>query len=322
MGSGGGISNDGGTLTITHSLVTQNAATVPDGGPPELRGRHRELRRQHRRRRHADHRQLDDRRQLRGRARRRGQWSRCATQCSSTAANNTTTITNSTIADNNGGSAGVTGGGAAGHQGTISIGNSIVASNIVTNANGAQTASNCGAGAAGVPNPSTQLARLQHRDRDRLRLQVDGGPAEHRPAIPDRRPRVQRGQHRDVCVEGRRVRRSTRSQPRSPAARAPTSATSPVRRARAATSAHSSCSSPSRACRPPGSSARSEPTHRRRSTGATAHPPQASVNSLGQVTATHTYAEEGVYHGGHQLQEQRRRQPARPRSTSRSPTRR
>ena len=34
-GTGGGISNDGGTLTITHSLVWQNnATTVPSAGPP------------------------------------------------------------------------------------------------------------------------------------------------------------------------------------------------------------------------------------------------------------------------------------------------
>ncbi len=157
MGSGGGISNDGGTLTITHSLVTQNSSlTVPGAGPP-IGGFGGGVENYGDSTVGAGTLTIDNSTiagnsaaELGG-----GVMSRCATQCSSTAANNTTTITNSTIADNNGGSAGVTGGGVLASNGTISIGNSIVASNVVTNANGAQTASNCGAGAAGVPNPGT-----------------------------------------------------------------------------------------------------------------------------------------------------------------------
>ena len=70
-----------------------------------------------------------------------------------TGANNTTTITNSTIAFNNGGSRATNGGGLLASQGTISVANSIVASNTVTNPlTGGQTPSNCGATSPGVIN--------------------------------------------------------------------------------------------------------------------------------------------------------------------------
>ncbi len=158
-GTGGGVSNDGGTLTITHSLVWQNSsatvigATVTGGiaggvenygdttvGAGTLSIDNSTI---------ADNTAVE----LGG-----GVVNRCAgtnSACSSTAGvKATTTIRDSTIADNNGGSGGVTGGGLLASQGTISIGSSIVASNTVTNpTTGGQTPSNCGAGPAGVPNP-------------------------------------------------------------------------------------------------------------------------------------------------------------------------
>jgi IPT/TIG domain len=159
-GSGGGISNDGGTLTITHSLVTQNSSTtVPSAGPPVggIAGGVEN---------YGDDSVgaatlMIDNSTIAGNTAAElggGVVSRCAgsgLECSPAGAKNTTTITNSTIADNNGGSGGVTGGGLLASNGTISIGGSIVASNVVINVNSAQTASNCGAGAAGVPNPGT-----------------------------------------------------------------------------------------------------------------------------------------------------------------------
>ena len=67
-------------------------------------------------------------------------------ECSSTGANNTATIVNSTIADNDGGARGATGGGLLASQGTISVENSIVASNTVNNPlTGGTSPSNCGA---------------------------------------------------------------------------------------------------------------------------------------------------------------------------------
>ena len=163
-GTGGGVSNDGGTLTITHSLVWQNTSTAVVGttvsggiaggvenygddtvGAGTLSIDNSTI---------ADNTAAD----LGG-----GVVSRCAGsggQCSSSGANNTTTITNSTIADNNGGSGGVTGGGILASSGTIFIGSSIAAGNTVTNpTSGTQTASNCGQGPAGVPNPGVLTSR-------------------------------------------------------------------------------------------------------------------------------------------------------------------
>ena len=158
-GTGGGVSNDGGTLTISHSLVWQNSsatvigATVTGGiaggvenyGDTTVGAGTLSI----------DNSTIADNTaaELGG-----GVVNRCAginSACSSTAGvKATTTIRDSTIADNNGGSGGVTGGGLLASQGTISIGSSIVASNTVTNpTTGGQTPSNCGAGPAGVPNP-------------------------------------------------------------------------------------------------------------------------------------------------------------------------
>ena len=158
-GTGGGVSNDGGTLTITHSLVWQNSsatvigATVTGGiaggvenyGDTTVGAGTLSI----------DNSTIADNTaaELGG-----GVVNRCAgtnSACSSTAGvKATTTIKDSTIADNNGGSGGVTGGGLLASQGTISIGSSIVALNTVTNpTTGGQTPSNCGAGPAGVPNP-------------------------------------------------------------------------------------------------------------------------------------------------------------------------
>ncbi len=158
-GTGGGISNDGGMLILTHSLVWNNTSTTaPSAGPPvggigggvenygdDTVGAGQLF---------IDNSTIADNSaaELGG-----GVVNRCAgpsLECSSTGVNATTTIMNSTIADNDGGVEGVTGGGLLASQGTLSIGNSIVASNSVTNpATGAETPSNCGAGAAGVPNP-------------------------------------------------------------------------------------------------------------------------------------------------------------------------
>ena len=163
-GTGGGVSNDGGTLTITHSLVWQNSSTAVVGttvsggiaggvenygddtvGAGTLSIDNSTI---------AGNTAAD----LGG-----GVVSRCTGsggQCSSSGANNTTTITNSTIADNNGGSGGVTGGGILASSGTIFIGSSIVAGNTVTNpTSGTQTPSNCGQGPAGVPNPGVLTSR-------------------------------------------------------------------------------------------------------------------------------------------------------------------
>ena len=148
-GSGAGISNEGGTLTLTHSLVWNNDSTNPDGGGDsggiqnygdDTVGAGTI---------HIDNSTIADNTAALG----GGIFSWCngsGGECSTTGATNTTTITNSTIADNNGGSRGTTGGGLLVSQGTISVANSIVASNIVTNANGAQSSSNCGASSPGL----------------------------------------------------------------------------------------------------------------------------------------------------------------------------
>ena len=151
-GSGAGISNDGGNLTLTHSLVWNNTSMNPNGGGDSG----------------AIQNYGDDsvgaatlsidnstiaynNAALGG-----GIFSWCAganNECSNTGANNTTTITNSTIAFNNGGSRATNGGGLLASQGTISVANSIVASNTVTNPlTGGQTLSNCGATSPGAIN--------------------------------------------------------------------------------------------------------------------------------------------------------------------------
>ena len=160
-GSGGGISNDGGTLTFTHSLVWNNSSTNPNGGgdsggiqnygdPPSAPGKLS-----------IDNSTIADNTAALG----GGIFSWCGGTggaCSATGATNTTTITNSTIADNNGGSRGATGGGLLASQGTISVANSIVASNTVDQP---QTAAQIAIQLRRVESGRDHLARLQHRDR-------------------------------------------------------------------------------------------------------------------------------------------------------------
>jgi len=152
-GSGGGISNDGGTLTVTHSLVSNNTSTCCGGdsggiqnyGPNPVTGTAGRL--------SVDNSTIANNTAALG----GGIFSWCAGTngaCSSSgSATNTTTITNSTIADNNGGnrqSPPDNGGGLYVSQGTIFVQNSIVAGNTVTIAGGGSTPSNCGSVAPGV----------------------------------------------------------------------------------------------------------------------------------------------------------------------------
>ena len=122
-GSGGGVSNEGGTLTLTHSLVSGNSSTGGQGegggienygdstaGPARLEIDNSTI--------------TANTAGLGG-----GVVSRCVGSCSPSGASNTASITGSTIAENDGGSAG---GGLLATQGTISIGGSIVADNIAT----------------------------------------------------------------------------------------------------------------------------------------------------------------------------------------------
>ena len=149
-GSGGGISNDGGTLTLSHSLVWNNTSSNPNGGGDsggiqnygdDTVGAATLT---------IDNSTIANNASALG----GGIFSWCAGaggECSSTGANNTTTITNSTIAFNNGGTRSSVGGGLLVSQGTMSVENSIVASNTVTNPlSGGQTPSNCSAPKPGV----------------------------------------------------------------------------------------------------------------------------------------------------------------------------
>jgi hypothetical protein len=146
-GSGGGISNWGGTLTLTHSLVTTNESTNPNGaggdsggiqntGPNPVTHTAAKLVIE-------DSTITNNTAALGG-----GIFSWCngtENACSSdgSGTSNTTTIVNSTIANNNGGSRSTEGGGLLASQGTISAENSIVAGNAV-NLPAAGTPSNCG----------------------------------------------------------------------------------------------------------------------------------------------------------------------------------
>jgi IPT/TIG domain len=148
-GSGGGISNDGGTLNLTHSLVWQNSSTNPNGGGDSGGIQNYGDATVGAGQLSIDNSTIADNTSALG----GGIFSWCGGSggaCSSTGATNTTTITNSTIVGNNGGSRGTTGGGLLASQGTISVANSIVASNVVTNANGAMSPSDCGASSPGV----------------------------------------------------------------------------------------------------------------------------------------------------------------------------
>jgi hypothetical protein len=131
-GSGGGISNDGGTLTLTHSLVANNLSTDSDGGGDsggiqnfgpnpvtEAAGKLTVT----------DSTIAGNSAALGG-----GIFSWCGDEegkCSSNGTSNTTTVTNSTIANNDGGARSSEGGGLLASEGTISVENSIVAGNTV-----------------------------------------------------------------------------------------------------------------------------------------------------------------------------------------------
>ncbi|HEY7953054.1 MAG TPA: choice-of-anchor Q domain-containing protein [Solirubrobacteraceae bacterium] len=145
-GSGGGVANEGGTLTVTHSLISNNQSTNPNGaggdsggiqnfGPNPVTGTAGKL-------------VVEDSTVTRNSAALGGgifSWcggteGACSTEGEEP---NTTTIVNSTIANNNGGSRSTEGGGLLASQGTISVQNSIVAGNTV-NLPATETPSNCG----------------------------------------------------------------------------------------------------------------------------------------------------------------------------------
>ena len=144
---GSGISNEGGTLTLSHSLVTINESTNPNGaggnfgavqnyGPNFIT--------------HTAGKLVIEDSTITNNAGAPGAGvvSSCKEEgCSSdgSGASNATTIVNSTIANNEGGTGGA-GGGLLATQGTISIENSIVAENTVKNPlTGTPVPSNCGA---------------------------------------------------------------------------------------------------------------------------------------------------------------------------------
>ncbi len=137
-GSGAGISNDGGTLTLTHSLVENNYSTnQPDGaggdsggiqnvGPNPVTEAAGKLTVN-------DSTIADNSAALGGGI---FSWGDTA---------NTTSIVNSTIANNDGGTRSSEGGGLLASEGTISVENSIVADNTVEDPlTGEQVPSNCG----------------------------------------------------------------------------------------------------------------------------------------------------------------------------------
>ncbi len=131
-GSGGGISNDGGTLTVTHSLVANNLSTDSDGGgdsggiqnfgPNPVTEAAGKL--------------VVNDSTIAGNSAALGGgiFSWCGGEegaCSSNGTGNTTTVTNSTIANNDGGARSGEGGGLLASEGTISVESSIVAGNTV-----------------------------------------------------------------------------------------------------------------------------------------------------------------------------------------------
>jgi hypothetical protein len=143
-GSGGGISNDGGGLTVTHSLVSDNTATTTDGGGDSGGIQN-----------YGDSTVglatlsiidstiANNNAQTGG-----GVYSWCGTTPCTSKGNNRATIVNSTVVDNGATSASgglLQGATRLGPQGTISVQNSIVAFNTTVDpATGAQITSNCG----------------------------------------------------------------------------------------------------------------------------------------------------------------------------------
>ena len=145
--SGAGVSNDGGALTVTHSLISGNNSNsggadsggIQNFGPNPVTGTAGTL--------EVDNSTISNNTSSLG----GGIFSWCGGNngaCSSSSATNTTTIVNSTIAHNDGGTRSTNGGGLLISGGTMSVQNSIVASNTVTDPlTGAQNPSNCaGAG--------------------------------------------------------------------------------------------------------------------------------------------------------------------------------
>jgi hypothetical protein len=135
-GSGGGIANVGGTLTVTHSLIQDNSSIASSsggtaGGIDNFATRDTTAR------------LMVDNSTFFGNTAAAGVgaiWSRC-TVCTASS----TTITNSTVASNDGGTATPNAGGlVAGVGSTISVLNTIVASNTVSSG---ATSSNCAGGA-------------------------------------------------------------------------------------------------------------------------------------------------------------------------------
>ena len=150
-GSGGGVSNEGGTMTISNSLVSGNASVLSNNsggdsggvqnfGPNPITGTPGHLT-------IVNSTVANNTSALGG-----GVFSWCGGgggPCSSpVGANNTTSIVNSTIANNDGGIRATTGGGLLVSQGALSIQNSIVAGNTVDSPSAGRP-SNCG-GAAGA----------------------------------------------------------------------------------------------------------------------------------------------------------------------------
>ena len=147
-GSGGGISNDGGTLTLTHSLVANNFSTnLPGGaggdsgaiqnvGPNPMTATAAKL--------------VVDDSTITGNSAALGGgiFSWCngtESACSANGTTNTTTIVNSTIANNDGGKRSAEGGGLLASQGTIAVEDSIVADNTVEEPSTTERKpSNCG----------------------------------------------------------------------------------------------------------------------------------------------------------------------------------
>ncbi len=138
-GSGAGISNDGGTLTVTHSLVASNGSSqtndsgaIQNYGDDSVGAGTVSI----------DNSTIANNTSALG----GGIFSWCNNgECSASGATDTTTITNSTIAFNDGGTRSAAGGGLLASEGKISVRNTIVASNTVADPlNGAQKPSNCG----------------------------------------------------------------------------------------------------------------------------------------------------------------------------------
>jgi CSLREA domain-containing protein len=145
-GSGAGISNDGGTLTVTHSLVyfnghntvgsTTEGGGIENLGPNPVTGTPGTLT------------VTDSTIYSNAAAQGGGILSRCngaSSACSSSGARNTTTVINSTIVGNDGARGPAGGGLLANDGGKISVQNSIVAGNTI-DVPVASTPSNCGTG--------------------------------------------------------------------------------------------------------------------------------------------------------------------------------